>query len=448
MLLWQLSRSYSDSFLITIYQPLNFCGKAKIYFPPYSSSTIRDMSARILILTNGPLCRNPRAWKEAQTLAESGMQVHVIGVRHRLDSEAYDIKLMQRARFTRAMVDYGASNLTQWKPLWRRIRRRIGGTLVAHLNLHSSWALPAAQSLLKAARAWPADLTIAHNEAPHWVGLHLIQEGRKVAADIEDWYSEDLLPEDNLRRPLRLIRRQEAALLQRAIYCTTPSHAMAHALHSRYGGTCPSVLTNSFPLQPNPLLRSMNSIPSFYWFSQTLGPGRGLEPFIKAWGMTHQPSRLTLQGECSPTFQADLLNLLPLHRRPDLEFLPFVSPDDLLPSIAKHDIGLALEQPFIRNRDLTITNKIIQYLNAGLAILASETQGQKEVLAQSPAVGSLINLEHPPILASWLDKWIQDRPALETRRRAARALAESTYCWEKEGPALVARACQALKSHA
>ena len=40
-------------------------------------------------------------------------------------------------------------------------------------------------------------------------------------------------------------------------------------------------------------------------------------------------------------------------------------------TVARHDIGLALEQPFIVNRDLTITNKILQYMNAVRALRGS-----------------------------------------------------------------------------
>src|SRR6185369_12705024 len=102
---------------------------------------------------------------------------------------------------------------------------------------------------LRRARAFPADLTIVHNEVAHCVGVRLLDAGRRVAADIEDWHSEDLLPQDRLRRPLALIRATECALLQRAAHTTTTSHALASGLQARYGGQRPEVISNSFPLQ-------------------------------------------------------------------------------------------------------------------------------------------------------------------------------------------------------
>ena len=57
---------------------------------------------------------------------------------------------------------------------------------------------------------------------------------------------------------------------------------------------------------------------------------------------------------------------------------------ELLSRISEHDIGLATEIPLIRNKDLTVSNKILHYLVAGLAVIATNTAGQREVAAQAP----------------------------------------------------------------
>jgi glycosyltransferase involved in cell wall biosynthesis len=112
--------------------------------------------------------------------------------------------------------------------------------------------------------------------------------------------------------------------------------------------------------------------------------------------------------------------------------------------IARHDIGLALELAEIPSRDLTITNKILQYLNAGLAVLATATQGQREVLAGAPDAGSFIALDDPAALAGQLDDFIADPVRLARRQAEARRLAETHYCWEHESPRLVALVAAAL----
>ena len=404
--------------------------------------------ARILILTNGPLSRNPRVVKEADTLGQAGHDVTVLGIRNHAASVASDAAIVADSAFAHDQIDllgHDGSRAARLHSWLLRLRVRLARDAAHRLGLLSIGALGPAAALLRAARARPADLVIVHNEIPHWIGVRLLDEGHRVAADFEDWHSEDLLPADRNGRPNALLRRVERALLHRAAFVTTTSHALADALHARHGGTRPEVLANSFPLQPDPRpSRHAAAMPAFFWFSQTIGPGRGLELFLAAWKRVSRASQLVLLGEARGGYDRHLLSLLPEPLRSRVEFLPLVPPSSLPSIIARHDIGLALEQPFIVNRDLTITNKILQYLNAGLAVLASDTAGQREVLAHAPAAGLLVPLHETTALASVIEKLLADPDVLRTRQLAARRLAETHYCWELEAPGLLARVERAL----
>ena len=401
--------------------------------------------ARILIISNGPLCRNPRVLKEATTLGSAGYDVTVLTIRNHAPSESIDVELLKRAPFKRETVDilpgFAASRA---KILWRRARTWAARRACARFKMESIHALGPAAALLAHARRLPADLVITHNEVPHWVGTRLIADGRRVCSDFEDWHSEDLLPAYRTHRPVALLRRVEHTLLHQALHTITTSHILADALHSRYGGRRPAVITNSFPLQPPPLIERTDGPPSFFWFSQTLGPGRGLEEFFQAWSLTVHPSRVVLLGTPTPGYTEELLAALPPDRRAHVSFLSLVPPDDLPALIARHHIGLALEQSDILSRDLTITNKILQYLNAGLAVVASETSGQREVLAHAPEAGVLISLADTAGFARALDNLLADPAALVDRRRAVRELAETVYCWENEIPRRLALVAESL----
>lgn len=402
--------------------------------------------ARILVLTNSPLCRNPRVVKEATALGRAGHAVTVLGIRNHAPSVEVDRALVAASPFAHVQVDMLGNDAPPLARLlvWaRRLRHRAARELAHRLGVHGPASLGPAAALLRAARAHAADLVIVHNEIPHWAGARLLAEGRRVAADIEDWHSEDLLPHERSARPLALLRTSERVLLHHAIHTTTTSHALAEALHARHGGRRPEVVTNSFPLQPEPEIAPERE-PAFFWFSQTTGPGRGLELFLAAWGRTTRPSRLVLLGEPRAGYEAALRAMLPAAFRERVSFLPLVPPDALPGLIARHHIGLALEQPFIVNRDLTITNKILQYLNAGLAVVASDTAGQREVLARSPEAGVLVALHETTQVAARLDELLASPAALVARRHAARRLAESRYCWEHEEPRLLALVEHAL----
>jgi glycosyltransferase involved in cell wall biosynthesis len=400
--------------------------------------------ARLLIVTNGPLARNPRVEKEARLLGLAGHDVTVLGIRNHAPSMAPDAALAAGAPFRHLQVDLLGPGPTVWL---RRLRIRLTRDLGRRLGLSSIRSLGPADALLRAVRAHPAELVIVHNEIPHWIGARLIREGRRVGADIEDWHSEDLMAHDRIGRPIALLRAVEKGLLRGAVHLTTTSEALADGLHAAYGGRRPAVVTNSFPLPPAPRSTQAPSDgpPAFFWFSQTTGPGRGLELFLAAWARTTRPSRLVLLGEVADGYARSLLAALPAAFRPRVAFLPLVSPAELPALIARHDIGLALEQAFIRNRDLTITNKILQYLGAGLAVVASDTAGQREVLARDPAAGLVLPLHETTALGQALDELLADPVALRARQVAARRLAECHYCWEREGSRLLGLVEAALR---
>jgi glycosyltransferase involved in cell wall biosynthesis len=399
---------------------------------------------RILIVSTGPLCRNPRVLKEADTLGTAGFDVTVLTLMDAERFESYDREILAGAPFRKLAIELrGTGPAARLAALGRRGGTWAGRRL-ARLGWESPLALGPAWALGRRARALPADLTIVHSELPFCIGTDLLTRGRRVAADFEDWHSRDLLPGAQIGRPVGLLARTEQALMRACSYNSTTSHAMAAALQETYGGNRPLVLTNSFPLPPPPVARDRSTPPAFFWFSQTIGPGRGLEPFLAAWRLTTQPSRLCLLGQVGEDYRNALLASVPPAWRPRLEFLPIVAPDELPGVIARHDVGLALEPSEPANKDLTISNKILQYLGAGLAVVASGTAGQREVLQRALGAGIVVKLGDTAALAAQLDTLLANPRALAAQQAAARRAAVETYCWEQEEPRLVAAVEDAL----
>ena len=405
---------------------------------------MKTTASRILILTSGPLCRNPRVLKEAQALGGHGFDVTVMALANLARFEAYDDEIMRTAPFKKVALDHLS---TDWRTRARFNGSRIATWLArraARFGLQSGQALGPLYSLGAMARAFPCDLILVHTELPMVIGKNLLAQGRRVAVDFEDWHSRDLLPGAQTHRPITLISQVERALLREAVYTSTTSEAMAAALQEASGGTRPVVITNSFPLQSAPRPAGRKGVPSCFWFSQTIGPGRGLEAFLAAWQATRAPSRLCLLGDVDPSYREGLIRLLPPEKRSQLEFLPIVSPEELPATIARHDIGLALEESEPANKNYTISNKILQYLNAGLGVLATGTAGQREVLARAPASGHVVDLTQTAELTHLLEALLTDAARRDAMGTAARRAAEEFYCWEKETPRLIAAVEQAL----
>ena len=115
-----------------------------------------------------------------------------------------------------------------------------------------------------------------------------------------------------------------------------------------------------------------------------------------------------------------------------VKFHPLIDHDDLIRSMAEYDVGLALERPQNRNYNLTVTNKLFSYMLAGLAIAATDTPGQREVLNQAPAAGFLYPAGDAKPPRAMLEIWLQDRARLLQAQGAAWGAARSRFCWDIE----------------
>jgi glycosyltransferase involved in cell wall biosynthesis len=405
-------------------------------------------NAKILILTSAHLCRNPRVVKEATALGMAGYDVTVMSVSVQQRFEQMDLKLIRGLPFKRVVLDYAAENPgARLAAFFQRAATWTARRLCSELEVETAQSLGPAAALLRSARSFRADLTIVHTEIPIWAGQHLIRDGRKVAVDVEDWYSEDLLFADRRSRPLRILREAEEFVLRHAAYSSATAQSMADALAAAYACPPPVVIRNSFPLQPQSRVDrpATGGQPSFIWFSQTIGPGRGLELFFAAWAQTRKPSQVYLLGDLRPGYREKLLARLPAARRTDLHFIPLVTPEELPGKLAEFDIGLALEPRWPLNRDITITNKILQYMNAGLAIIATDTAGQREVMAAAPGCGLLISAHETTEYAAKLDALVGDPSRLRAAQVAAREAARREFCWEQEEPRLLTAVDAALR---
>jgi glycosyltransferase involved in cell wall biosynthesis len=408
---------------------------------------------RVAILTGAPLSRNPRAFKEAETVARAGFDVVVYGASFDAGQRQTDEELAACHSFSfRSVLPVGEDRLTlHLQSVWRRIRTRAGVDLNRYLHIENPWQLgPAIVQLATQARKVDADYYIAHLELGAWVGAQLHRSGSRVGIDLEDWYSEDLPLEARKSRPLQLLRKLERELLTTGAHATCTSHAMSAALASEFGCPQPTVVYNAFPWSDRESVdglskdRKDRSLPSIHWFSQTLGHGRGLEDLIAALPLLNHEAEIHLRGEPVSGFSNWLAHRVPEAWRGRIVVHALVSNTELLSRITEHDIGFAGETPLIRSRDLTVTNKILHYLLAGLAVVASETAGQREVAVQASGGVFLYPSGDAPALAALLNTLLGSADALMRAKRAALAAAEETFCWERQESALMESIHRAL----
>ena len=169
---------------------------------------------------------------------------------------------------------------------------------------------------------------------------------------------------------------------------------------------------------------------SIHWFSQTVGPGRGLEALFQALDGLEGNWELHLRGNLKG-YEGWLERVCPTSVKGKMKVHGLVQNEELPSRIAEHDIGFAGELGEPPSRNLTITNKFFQYLQAGLAVVANGTAGQKEAVNQTGGAALPFPNGKVPILRKLLQSLILNKTDLQEHRRMAWEAGER-LCWEKE----------------
>ena len=117
--------------------------------------------------------------------------------------------------------------------------------------------------------------------------------GVPYAIDLEDFHGAEQVDSPAATLSHALAQRIERDVLPGALFLTASSPGIAAAYADRYG-VSPIVVHNTFPLPSkaarSPILTRTGRL-RLYWFSQTIGPGRGLEDVVSAMALADRAGR-------------------------------------------------------------------------------------------------------------------------------------------------------------
>jgi glycosyl transferase family 4 len=394
--------------------------------------------ARITVVTAGHVSTCPRMLKSADALVDAGYDVRVIATRHEPWAVEADLDAASRRSWKAEVIDYrrGAGGATYWRTGARfRASKAIAGAIgPARVPLATvSRAFSRVHSeLVRTIAADPGDLIYGGTTG----ALAAIAEAASLsttpyAVDFEDLHSAET---SGPEAPLvdALADRLERAVTSDAVFVTTSSEPIADAYCERLG-VRPAVIHNTFalPSEPPDTSRADPSRLRVYWFSQTIGPGRGLEDAILALGRAGVSAHLALRGRPHPGYLAALDSLASAQApRVELVHLPPAPPDAMVDCVRGYDVGLALEQMTPRNRRLCLTNKAFTYILAGAAVAMTDTPGQHALGADLGRAAALVPAGDVDALAAAFARWARDPAELDCAKRTAWSAATRRWHWE------------------
>lgn len=387
---------------------------------------------KICLVSNLHLCANPRLWKEANSLADAGYEVVILTIWTSAEKREQD-KLFIRHQNIRykAAINLIREEVSSVRRFYMRARRRLSIELKKRLGIDTSWILDfAPATMLQAALRENADLYICHTEYGMQVGRELILRKQPVAFDIEDWYSKDYLGPS---RPVQLLEQLEKFALDKGLYCTCPSLSMVDGLQISYiPKKRAHVIYNGFSMSETPdypQARRNGRLPSLVWFSQVVGPGRGLETLMEALQYVNVAIELHLLGKCDDAYAENLRSLFPAGKGHQLFFHAPIPHAALLHELQQHDIGLALENNTPANKLTTVSNKVLQYLQAGLKMLVTFTEGQVEIAQEFRKTVIAVTVNEP---AEWAEAVEELIAAESVNREVQLEKFNRLYSWEAQ----------------
>lgn len=394
---------------------------------------------KIVLISSGQPALNPRLVKEADALTEAGYDVTVLYQYWNKWGTDMDTELFKTRNWKSIRV--GGSPHQEKATYWAsRILQKISRTLVKYSGstaFLAGNAIGRASLLLKTeALKHAADLYIAHNLPALPAAVNAARKNQsKSGFDAEDFHRNEVSDlSDDLSYKLAVV--MENNYFPFLNYLSTASPLISERYKELYPAINPGTIRNVFPRDKG------LSIPSkisdklrLFWFSQTIGTGRGLEEIISAIGsLEPKQFQLHLLGNHDDFTIRTLRNMAQISGMDpeDIFFYEPVSPDGLLEFASQFDIGIACETGYPANRDICLTNKLFTYIQAGLGLVVSNTKAQKLFVKEYPDCGMLYDKNSAESLKNVLKYYSVHPERLSEIRSYNLELGKSELNWDLE----------------
>ena len=391
---------------------------------------------------------NPRLVKEANALQEAGFEVSVVYSYWTDWAWENDKALFEKANW-KAFLAGGSPFEQKFSYFFTRLRSKIVGFIAKNITLKFGIAEIARGrayvELVKKAKSIKADLYIAHIQAALPAAVRAAKKhNAKCGFDAEDFHRHEI--EDRLNSyNYKISKYIEDKYIPRVDYITTSSPLIAQQYASLYNRQV-TVLQNVFPKTPAlSLINNNQEGPlKLFWFSQTIGPGRGLETVIEALRLAKITVELHLLGLCPDDYKQQLLQISQAAgiASDKVHFYNPVQTDQIFAMAPAFDIGIASETGFSPNNNMALSNKLFTYIQCGLAVVASNTPAQYAFMQQHPQTGKIYNNANN--LSVILTEYDADRDLLFQTKNESYKIGQTVLNWENESQKFLSLVRQTL----
>lgn len=392
---------------------------------------------KICIVTTRHISYNPRVLKEADAFFNNGYAVSVVTVNNHQHQHQFDAELMKTRGWKLHTVNF-RREVSQEKLTWLYLsfRQKLYSRL-AKFTLRFGIAERAVcrgfDELLKLAVKEKADFYLVHHPEALGIGYAAAQRhNAKFGFDAEDFHT-GMNESTTNSKDENILSYIENRYLPHTSYLTAASKGIGESYAAKYNIAPGAVILNVFPKEV-PVPSAARGPVRFYWYSQAIGPNRSLEILLQAAAKINGPFEIHLRGSFHNDEYKNLLAGLvkELGLGGKVFFHDPILANDIIKDAVQYDVGLALESDVSVNRNICVTNKIFSYLMSGLAIIGTDTYGQKDIFTHFSDAVFLCRQNNADDLAKAMLFYIQQPDKLAVAKLAARQAADTRFNWECE----------------
>lgn len=235
----------------------------------------------------------------------------------------------------------------------------------------------------------------------------------------------------------KIIRFLEARYIRKVDAMMTVSAPIAAAYAKEYNIAPPKVVMNCANLQkvvPNQIFRKKFNLrpdQKIILYQGSLKPNRGVEELLAAFKNNGDQYVLVLLGI---PYTNDYLKFLEeiVAASNNVFFHPAVAPNELLAYTASADIGTYIIQKTNRSHDMSLGNKIFEYLHAQLPIITSDLIVTREVIGNK--LGCVIPEDSPTEIRNAIETILKNGKEYY-QKEIAKAI--KIYNWENQEKVLL-----------
>lgn len=258
----------------------------------------------------------------------------------------------------------------------------------------------------------------------------------KILFDSQEFFTGQYSLMDNNKA--KWVTSIESKFLPKTDFIFATTNVMLQSLKLKYNLNQPHYRVRNVPLKselPNNIAIDNSTDPlKLIWHGKSINIGniRGVHIIVEGVLKARCYCELYLQGEISKEDIIKIERLKSLYPSKNLiKLLPPANPTQIVNSISKYDIGIIGELPKELNQEYTSSNKLFDFIGAGLAVIIPKVSGLRETISEYNngliyAPGQIDNL------AEQIYKLHEDRQLLKLLKENSIKARDLDCFWEHE----------------